>query len=85
MINKKNSLFLILLAAAALFLSGLSAFSFSWWPQQTNLTQPDIKTTRLTQQSGSDEIEAIKKDLEQTDLDGLDAELAKIEAELNQP
>lgn len=39
--------------------------------------------TKVEQTSDSDDVDAIEKDLEETDLDNLDNELVDIQAELN--
>jgi hypothetical protein len=46
------------------------------------LAQPDVSLDALNTQSSSDEIEAIEQDISTTDLEGLDAELENIDAEL---
>ncbi|MBI1999290.1 MAG: hypothetical protein HYS74_01375 [Parcubacteria group bacterium] len=46
------------------------------------LQEADAQLESLNQQGTSDEVQAIENDLTATDLDGLDAELKQIEAEL---
>ncbi len=78
-INSKN--FLLILLAASLILGGIWYFLLK--EGAPLVTPADI--TKLYNQSESDDTSAIEKDLEETDLTNLDAELTDIEDELNSP
>ncbi|MBI4153392.1 hypothetical protein HY503_00110 [Candidatus Woesebacteria bacterium] len=75
-LKSKNSL--LILALLALIILASAGYLLS---KKSLEISPEI--TRLNSQSSSDEVDAIEKDLEETDFNDLDAELTDIEAELN--
>lgn len=79
-LKSKNSL-LILAAILVVLLAGTGYYLSKNKPLE--ITPRDV--TKLTTQSSSDDVDAIEKDLNQTDLADLDAELTDIEAEFNVP
>mgnify|MGYP001578377416 CR=1 FL=1 len=75
-LKSKNSL--LILALLAVVVLGGAGYLLS---KKSLQISPDI--VRLNSQSSSDDVDAIEKDVEETDLTDLDAELTDIEAELN--
>jgi hypothetical protein len=81
LINRKNELlFFALVALLFMFVMGYTLYN-------KRVNAPQLRYQKqvqdLEQQSSSDEVEAIEKDLLNTDFDSLDSELQEIEAELN--
>jgi len=70
---------IILIGAVYLFTSREPAPTMT--PEEI-VASPDAQMEALLEQSTSDDITAIEEDLDTTDLEGLDAELEAIEAEL---
>jgi len=70
---------IILIGAVYLFTSREPALEMT--PEEI-MTAPDAQMEALLEQDTSDNLTAIEEDLDTTDLDGLDAELEAIEAEL---
>lgn len=78
--TKDKNTFLLLLALAAMVLVGTTAYLLSRKDiEKVNL---DNQVKKLEIQSSSTEIEAIEKDLLNTDLNNLDQELSDIEKEI---
>ncbi len=78
--KKKNTI--LILAAILVILLGATAY----WLSTNGYGENLVFTRELKQiekQSSSDEVEAIEKDLLETDLSGIDKELEDIEAELD--
>ena len=78
--KKKNTI--LILAAILVILLGATAY----WLSTSDYGENLVFTRELKQiekQSSSDEVEAIEKDLLETDLSGIDKELKDIEAELD--
>jgi hypothetical protein len=80
--KQNDNLFLILLATTTL-LAGATAIFLSWGTSPT--IKPDIQTQKLKSQGLSDEISALTKDVQETDLTNIDKELKEVEAALEQP
>lgn len=79
--EKKNFMLVLAIAVAiAIFL----IFFIRRGYRLPRVTTTDRQTTLLETQSSSDEVDAIEKDLMETDLTELDRELQDIEQELNQ-
>lgn len=77
--NKKNTI--LVLAVALIFFVAVA-----YWLSTSGYAENLLFTREIKQaqkQSTSDEIEAIEKDLQETDLSDIDKELEDIEAELN--
>jgi len=77
-LNSKNSI--LILAALVVLLLGATNF---WLSKRNPLETKEPDVVKLETQSSSDETSDIEKDLEETDLSHLDAELNDIEAELS--
>lgn len=76
----KNQVLLLIIAFLIVIIAILS------WQKSLLVPAPapqDFQTTKLQQQGTSDEISAIERDLETTDLSDLDRELEDIERELS--
>jgi len=81
-INKrKEGYFIIILAIAIGVAISLIFYMRSLKPK---ITSDELEVQRITQQSSSDEMDEIEKDLEDTELSDIDRELDSIEGELNQ-
>ncbi len=78
---KKSNNFLIFLAAFLVIALGVMAYVTYNTPQ----VESDIKTVTLMKQSGSDDVESIEKDLNDTDFEGMDNEIRDIDKELESP
>jgi len=77
--NKKNTI--LVLAAALIFFA-----TIAYWLSSSKYAENLIFSREIKQiqgQSTSDEIGAIEKDLQETNLSDIDKELEDIEAELN--
>lgn len=72
----------LIIAIFALAVIGLTGMWLVIYQQNKVLEGLDQKTLMLTKQSTSDEPEEIEEDLEDTELESLDQELADIEREL---
>ena len=77
-LKSKNSL--LILALLAVIVLGIAGYLLS-----TKSLEVIPEMIRLNSQSSSDEVDAIEKDLEETDFASLDAELTDIVTELNAP
>lgn len=75
-----NKNLLIILAAAVILLSAWVYYMSQ--VNQSTVSDSEREFRAVTQQSASDETEAIEKDLNETDFEDLDKELTDIEAEL---
>ena len=77
---KTNKNLLIILAAAVILIS-----AWVYYMSQINMAVSDSEREfrAVTQQSSSDETDAIEEDLEDTDFEDIDSELLDIETELN--
>jgi len=71
---------IILIGAVYLFTSREPAIEMT--PEEIS-TAPDAQVEALMEQGTSDSLTTIEEDLDATELEGLDAELDAIEAELN--
>lgn len=68
----------------ALGLSGYVLYSRTKTASNSNPTQTtDSQSAKLQQQSNSDDINSIEKDLNGTDLNNIDKESTSIQAEIN--
>lgn len=81
--SKKMAVIWIVVAVAVLVGIGWYYF-FYFIPLPSVPSGPDEATTKLEQQSSSDEVSAIEQDLGATDLGDLDKELGDIDAVLSQ-
>lgn len=82
LITKQNKL--VILAAVAALLVGLSAYNMSLVtdvPENAS-TLGDPEIARILSQSSSDEIEAIEKDLAETNINAIDQEVLGIQTEI---
>lgn len=82
LITKQNKL--VILAAVAALLVGLSAYNMSLvtdFPEKAS-TSGDPEIARILSQSSSDEIEAIEKDLAETNINAIDQEVLGIQTEI---
>ena len=75
---------MLFLAAVVFILMGIMASLLIPKPKPQQPTQYEKELSQIQTQSTSDETDAIEKDLNETDLSGLDKELQDIETELNQ-
>lgn len=81
MTKAQRNIILILVGAIVIF------GSFAYWLSTSDTSTTNVffqrEMTQIQTQSSSDEIEAIEKDLLDTDLSNLDQEINDIEKELN--
>jgi len=78
---KPSKNLIIILAASVILLSAWVYYMSQINSGTANDYQREFQS--VTKQSASDDAEDIEKDLDETDFEGLDAELPGIEAELN--
>lgn len=79
-LKKSRNFILVLAIAIGVAISIIFYMRFQQAPTQDILFQKEIN--EMKDQSSSDEIEDIEKDLEETDLSNIDSELQYIEKEL---
>ncbi len=82
LIKKQN--FIIFLAALLVVALGFMTLTLSKWPKsQKTLTDSEKEIKLIQKQSGSDDVNDIEKDLNDTNLIDIDKELQYIENEVN--
>ena len=82
LIKKQN--FIIFLAALLVVALGFMTLTLSKWPKsQKTITDSEKEIKLIQKQSGSDDVNDIEKDLNDTNLIDIDKELQYIENEVN--